>query len=61
MLGHSVNNITSWMAKTKVEVPFTATVYTYLLGQDLCTMKECLAAGSSTILSAAVESQDSLG
>ena len=61
MLGHSVDDITSWMAKTRMEVPFTATVRAYLLGQDSCTMKECLAAGSSTILSAAVESQDQLG
>ena len=32
MLGLSVDDITSWMAKTRMEVPFTATVRTYHLG-----------------------------
>ena len=61
MLKHSIDEIITWMSTSRVEAVFTTTVRKYLLGQDTCTMTECLGGGGSTILASAVDSQDRLG
>jgi len=60
MLEHTVDELATWMASTRVDPHLRTMITRYLLAQDTKTMKECLS-GHSSILRTLAEVHDRLG